>query len=104
MLFVATPSSKYNNPSTFDSINLDDIILEGNCYIPVIKEFRYLGSLLCRDCKDDSDIISRIVKAGNVFGALRKCIFGNKNVSRAAKKAAYEGLILSILLYGSESY
>ena len=35
---------------------------------------------------------------------LRKCIFGNKNISRAAKKAVYESLILSILLYGSESW
>ena len=104
VLFVAAPSSKYNDPSTFDSVNLDNIILDGNRYLPVVKEFCYLGSLLCRDCKDDRDIISRIVKAGNAFGALRKCIFGNKNVSRAAKKGSYEGLILSILLYGSESW
>ena len=38
------------------------------------------------------------------FGALRKCLFSNPNISVDAKRAAYEGLILSILLYGPESW
>lgn len=44
------------------------------------------------------------IKLGNAFGALRKYIFGNRTVSIADKKAVYEGLILSILLYGEESW
>ena len=49
-------------------------------------------------------VVFRIKKAGNTFGALRKCLFSNPNISVDAKRAAYEGLILSILLYGAESW
>ena len=104
MLFVSAPSTTYKDPSTYDNRNLNHIQLDGDRYLPVVKEFRYLGTLLSRNCKDDSDVISRINKAGNAFGALRKCIFGNRSVNSVAKKSVYEGLILSILLYGSESW
>ena len=43
-----------------------------------------------------------IKKASNAFGALRKCLFSNPNISVDAKRAVYEELILSILLYGPE--
>lgn len=49
-------------------------------------------------------MISRINKASNAFGALRKCIFASRSINNEAKKSVYEGLILSILLYGSESW
>ena len=104
VLFVSAPSTTYKDPSTYDNRNLNHIQLDGDRYLPVVKEFRYLGTLLSRNCKDDSDVISRINKAGNAFGALRKCIFGNRSVNSVAKKSVYEGLILSILLYGSESW
>jgi len=79
-------------------------MLGGDRYLPVVKEFRYLGTLLSRNCKDDNDIIMRINKAGNAFGALRKYIFENRTVSIQAKRVVYESLILSILLYGAESW
>ena len=78
VLFVSAPSSTYTDPSTYDNRNLDHIQLAGNRYLPVVKEFRYLGTLLSRTCKDDHHhVISRINKASNAFGALRKCIFAS---------------------------
>ena len=47
---------------------------------------------------------ARITAAGKAFGALRKCLFSSSTITRAAKTAVYEALILSILLYGCESW
>ena len=62
------------------------------------------GAFFTRDCKDDSDVLARINSAGGAFGAERKALFSNSEIKFAAKKVVYEGLILKILLYGSESW
>ena len=104
VLFVAAPSTTYENPQTFDNRTLDDIILDETHFIPVVDRFCYLGTILSRDCKDKLDIITRVTKASNAFGSLRKSIFKNKSISVATKKAVYECLILPILLYGAEAW
>ena len=38
------------------------------------------------------------------FGALRKCIFSSSYVKPAAKKAVYEAIVVSITLYGCETW
>ena len=47
---------------------------------------------------------TKVEAAGKAFGALRRCLFASSSVSPAAKAAAYEGVVLAILLYGSESW
>ena len=69
-----------------------------------MSKFCYLGTILTRNCRDEEDVKSRIQAAGNSFGALRKCLFSNSSISFSAKRTVYEGLILSILLYGSECW
>jgi len=49
-------------------------------------------------------IRAKINSAARAFGALSKCIFQSKHVKRDAKRAVYERLILSICLYGCESW
>ena len=66
--------------------------------------FCYLGRILTRGCTDDEDVEARIEKAGGAFGSLRKSLFANASITFQAKKAVYEGLVLSILLYGAESW
>ena len=56
------------------------------------------------DCENNEDVVFRIKKAGDLFDALRKCLFSNSNISAVAKRAVYAGLILPILLYGAESW
>ena len=104
ILFVAAPPSTYNDPSTYDGENLGPISVDEFHYFPVVDKFCYLGSFLTRDCKDDSDVLARINSAGGAFGAERKALFSNSEIKFAAKKVVYEGLILKILLYGSESW
>ena len=104
ILFVAAPEIMYRDPETFDGQDLSNIEFGNDLYMPVVASFKYLGSVLTRNCRDDEDVALRLKTAGNVFGALRKSVFSSAKVSYDAKKVVYEGLILSILLYGSESW
>ena len=82
----------------------DDVIVNDEKFFPVIDRFGYLGSILTNNCSDREDVLSRIKKAGNMFGSLKKCLFGNKMVYVKVKGKVYESLILFILLHGSESW
>ena len=105
ILFVAAPEITYENPRTWDDVDLSDVkVDEEGGFIPIVSEFKYLGSYLARDCRDDTDVDARIRSAGAAFGALRKCLFSSSQVWAAAKRAVYVGLVLSILLYGSECW
>ena len=50
------------------------------------------------------DVESRLAKASQVFGALREPVFATRNVSPQTKAKVYRGLVLSVLLYGSECW
>ena len=102
ILFVSAPKHTYTEPDTYDNCDLSDVQLGDGTFLPVVDKFCYLGSILSRDCSDEKDIAKRITKASNAFGSVRSQLFSNQNVSFAAKKFIYEGLILPILLYGSE--
>ena len=104
ILFVAAPPSAYKDPASYDSKDLSNINLGDGKYFPVVDKFCHLGSILTRDCRDDVDVLTRIEAAGNAFGSMRESLFSNRNISHAAKKVVYEGLILPILLYGAESW
>ena len=60
--------------------------------------------MLALDGGDACAVAARVEAAGRAFGALRRCLFASSSVSPAAKAAAYEGVVLAILLYGSESW
>ena len=104
VLFVAAPPHCYNDPATYDGADLTNIVFDDGTFMEVVAIFCYLGSLLSRDCRDDADVANRIEAAGGAFGALRKCIFTSTKLSFASKRAVYSILILTILLYGSESW
>ena len=104
VLFVAAPPSVYKDPSTYDNRDLSNIPLGGGKFFPVVALFCYLGSILTRDCDDSEDVQVHIDSAGAAFGALRKSVFSNASIFFEAKRAIYEGLILAILLTGSESW
>ena len=81
----------------------EPVSLNDEKFFPIVDKFSYLGSIITNDCSDREDVLSRIKKAGNMFGSLRKCLFGNVNIHFKIKGKVYESLVLSILLYGSES-
>ena len=81
-------------------INTGDDIGE----IPFTSTFKLLGSTLANNLKDESEIELRIKSAQGAFSAIRKQFFSAKGIKNSHKKTAYEGLILSILLYGCETW
>ena len=104
VLFCPKPLQLYADPETFDNANLDPIDLGEGIFIPIVFMFVYLGSTLSHDCSDKLDVENRIDKAGQAFGALRKNLFTSTQITLKTKRLAYCILILTVLLYGSESW
>jgi len=50
------------------------------------------------------DVENRIQNASCAFGCLRKPLFSNPAISKPTKRAVYKALVLSILLYGTETW
>ena len=68
------------------------------------EKFVFLGSLLHRDLTDKHGVDTRIKKTSQAFGALRDKIFSSASVSERLKGKLYAGGVLSVLLYGCESW
>ena len=72
--------------------------------IAVVDEFPYLGSLIDSSGRSTVDVERRVAQASKAFGALRKPVFLDKNLSLSTKRKVYNACILSVLLYGAESW
>jgi hypothetical protein len=81
-----------------------DITLACGGTISFSPQFNYLGSIIHCSLSDSHDVANRIRKASAAFGALRETIFGTKYVPLQAKAALYSSGVLSVLLYGCESW
>ena len=69
-----------------------------------VQDFTYLGSILSSNCTLDREINNRISKASGAFGQLSSRIYLNHNIKLATKIKVYQAIVISILLYGSESW
>ena len=72
----------------------------------VVQEVKYLGSssMLSKNFDDSVTIMARIRLARIAFTKLQKAIFGTRRVALESKKIAYESLVLSLFMYGSECW
>lgn len=95
---------RHHEPLDIETLTQPFDVDDDGGYVTFCKEFRYLGSVIANDAADAADIKSRVNSAHRAFGALRACLFSNKDISFKAKKMAYETLVLSILLFGSECW
>ena len=104
ILFVSAPNRTYTDPGTYDGRDLSNIELGNGVFIPIVKRFVYLGSVLTTDCSDAADVEARISSASRAFGSIRECLFSSIRITFDVKKSVYEGFILAILLYGAEHW
>ena len=78
-------------------------VIRGNT-IGEVKDFTYLGSIISSDCTLDREINNRISKASAAFGQLKDRVYLNRNLKLATKIKVYHAIVISILLYGSETW
>jgi len=68
-----------------------------------VRQFTYLGSVQTEDCNSIQEIKVRIAKATAALSKL-KTIWRDTNITMASKIRLLRALVLSILLYGAESW
>ena len=76
----------------------------GSEAIEMVEGFTYLGSNLSVDCEITCGVKCWVAKASKAFGSLWIRIFSNCHLSISAKRAVYNALVISILLYGAETW
>ena len=98
---VSTEKSKImvtsKTPTQHPAIKMNNSCLEE------VKTFKYLGSTVSSDGKSLSDIKSRIALATAALSNLA-VLWSNRRISFRVKFKLYNSLVLSVLLYGSESW
>jgi hypothetical protein len=104
VLFCSAAPPCYQDFKTFDGVDLSDVVFPDGTHMPVVLEFKYLGSVIASNGRDDADVDARISSASQAFGMLRKPIFASNQVSNFAKHMVYLVVVLSILLYGCECW
>jgi hypothetical protein len=76
---------------------------DGSCWINFVEKATYLGHTITADLLDEHHIRARMAKASQVFGALRRPLFGNKQVWKVVKASVMKTVVLPTLLDGIEN-
>jgi hypothetical protein len=98
---VFYPSAeKLKSPNPSDT---SDLMVDGGT-VSFTDKFKYLGSIIADNLKDDAECDARISAANKAFGAIKQQYFCVRGVETRAKRHAYEAIVLSLLFYGSESW
>ena len=72
--------------------------------IEIVSDFIYLGSNITRDGEVKDEVKCRIGKAARAFGCLQRPVFRNHHLSVETKRNVYRAVVLSVLLYGAETW
>ncbi|GFS08505.1 hypothetical protein ElyMa_001275600 [Elysia marginata] len=75
-----------------------------NTGLKATQQFTYLGSIISYDAKIDKEIDNRLSKASSSFGRLYKRVWKNKNLRATTKTRVYRAVVVTTLLYSSESW
>ena len=87
------------------SKNPADLPIEtGDGTIEAVSSFTYLGSVLQQNGRLDQELSTRIAKASKTFWSLWQSVFADKAINVKVKCKLYKAVVLSVLLYGSESW
>ena len=83
-----------------------DIVMPGSAgdMIGSVSKFSYLGSTISDDGELDAEVTTRLAKSSRAFGSLLQPIFRNSGLSLGMRRQVYQAVILTVLLYGSETW
>ena len=69
-----------------------------------VEKFKYCGGVISEDGSLHEEVSRRISLAGCSFRKLKKSVFSSKHLSVGVKVSVYNSCVLSVLLYGSETW
>ncbi|GFS09126.1 hypothetical protein ElyMa_006612800 [Elysia marginata] len=94
VMYQPAPGKPYTEPTvTVNGVKL-----------AVVDRFTYLGSTLSRNVHIDDETDGRIAKASATFRRLRSSVWERKGVSQTTKIKVYRIVVLTTLLYASETW
>ncbi|XP_076065288.1 uncharacterized protein LOC143039298 [Oratosquilla oratoria] len=76
----------------------------GDTELKSTQQFTYLGSTISSDARIEKKIDNRLSKANSSFERLYKRVWNNKNLRSKTKIHVYRAVVLTTLLYGSETW
>ena len=79
-------------------LEIDEQIIEQ------VDSFKYLGATSSSSGYSQEEITVRIGKAASAFASLKPRIFSNPDITKETKLKIYSSSIISILLYGAETW
>ena len=79
------------------------ITLRGNA-LEAVEEFFYLGSKVGQTARVDGEMSTRLEKAATVYQMWRWKVFRSRSVSKKTKAHVFRVMVMSVLLYGSETW
>jgi len=101
-LGTSWPKTKLQSVGSHSGPNLLNVVVDGNP-VDLVENFTYLGSIQTSDGYCRSDIARRIGLASSAMSSLNN-IWNAKHLSTQTKGRVYQILVLSILLYASETW
>ena len=84
-------------------VNDQPITLQGQT-LEEVQSFPYLGSEVDQSGKVKKEIAVRLEKAGRVYQMWRRKVFRSRDISITTKMRAFQTLVMSVLLYGAETW
>ena len=69
-----------------------------------VRQFTYLGCTITSVATVYEEVDNRLAKANGVFSGLYKRGWNNKHLKKSTKISVYRAVVLTTLLYGSESW
>ena len=73
-------------------------------WLNVVDKLTYLGSTLLRNVVIDDEVNARHAKARAALGRLHKIVWNRRGITLETKIKVYWAIVLTTLLYGSESW
>ena len=69
-----------------------------------VTQFSYLGAVLSAEATSGKDVEKRIQAANVAYGRLGKRVLQNRDLLRTTKLMVYKAVVLTVLLYGCETW
>ena len=79
------------------------ITLKGQA-LEEVDSFSYLGSEVQQTSRAEKEVKTRIERAATVYQMWRRKVFRSRNLSRRTKVQVFRAMVMSVLLYGAETW